>query len=277
MINLLQCIIPFNYFIRTRLSRRFQQISFAVIYLIPYVLYILCNYSIFDLFSFLQTSFSILIVNYVYETGYLQNDIITIRKENTPTQRLDKNSLKILSSCITIIFLIRAFLTFCFAILLFLFGCKYAIIIITLSFLLQVLFYTYNSNRSYLNLFLLPLLTFLRFYTPLIPFLLMEHNFSGLIYLFFLYPFLRFFEFTKEHRFKISVLSSCIPSVDVLRVYYFLLITILGFFFLDEKNIFILYSCLAYLVYRSLGLFLIKTNESLLRMLTSSTKKEFRK
>ena len=276
MISLSRYLVPFSYFFITRVPRKFQKISFYIIYLIPYLFFIICNYGKFTFINCLQVVIAIVLVNYVYENGYLQNDIFTVLAEFKPTKRIQEQEVSYITKNFKTILVARFTIILGLSLLLLIIGMNFAIIVITLSFLLQVIFYIYNCNRSYFNLFILPVLTFLRFYTPAIPFLLTKGDFFGMGFLFMLYPFLRFLEFMKEPRFYVKYISSIIPSVDLFRVYYYIAITILGFFILHGENLFILYSCVFFLTYRFFGFILVKRNDSLSFMLKNSTKKDFR-
>lgn len=84
-------IVPFLYFLKTRLKGKVQRVSWVFI-----PSFILFNYfaSLAEFKNIVLLIISITLINYMYENGYLQNDIKTTKKEKNPTLRLSPEQMQ---------------------------------------------------------------------------------------------------------------------------------------------------------------------------------------
>jgi hypothetical protein len=180
------------------------------------------------------------LINYVYENGYIQNDVLLTKKEKNPTLRLvtevlnniRKNINKILISRFIVLIFIMYILSFLIE------DSKSYYTLLFIIFFLQLLYLIYNSVRSVLNLYLILPLSYIRFYGFIVPFVEYENLLEFIIATIFIYPLSKFLEFTKQPRYGYKFISGIIGNVDIFRVIYYLIILIL--FFLNFLKYFFL-------------------------------------
>ena len=269
-------LVPYCYFIKTRLNKPAQQISWFLVYFIPVLIF-----SFYHGFNILlPVCLAYYIVNLVYENGYIQNDIVTSRKEKNPTRRVDEIESELLYKNIGSIFCFRFLLLFLLLVLLFFLTEKvYFNIFLFLAFLLQILFFSYNLFRNRVNFYLILPLSYLRFYAPILPFLLVDSNYSEVIALFFVYPFAKFLEFSKESKFNFIYLPRFVGLIDFFRVkYYFIVLLFLVYmYFYTSCDVVFSISVVVYYFFYRLVSYLIYSNSSKFKSLVDSgAKKEFR-
>lgn len=217
---------PFAYFFTTRLQGVIHKISWICIYFIPIsILYAYFNPHASLLCSLFVLFVMFCIIDMVYSNGYIQNDVITTKKENNPTLRLDTLLLTKMRQNFIGIMLGRI------AIILMLFWILYVIDyahILSFTFLmltLQFLYIIYNSQRNIINLLLIPFLSFLRFFAMLLP--IIYNDLYTLTALFALYPLPKFLEFSTQKRYKTAAFTSkIISNFDIFRVIYYVCYTI---------------------------------------------------
>ena len=86
----LTSLSPFAYFFTTRLKGVIHKISWICIYFISIsILYIYFNPQDSILHSLFVLLIVFCIIDMIYSNGYIQNDVITTKKEINPTLRLD--------------------------------------------------------------------------------------------------------------------------------------------------------------------------------------------
>ena len=172
---------------------------------------------------------------YLYEFGYIQNDLISTKKEKNPTERLSPSQKKYASEnynlikyCRILIFIISAL------IILFLDPTQNTIIAISISFICFILFQIYNNWRSHYNAFLYFWLVACRF----IPFIFIINNNSSqlilhTILILLIYPLEIGIERFSMPKYRYPIISQVIPSEkskNIFRfIYYFVITTILIF------------------------------------------------
>lgn len=269
-------LIPYCYFIKTRLSRPAQQISWFFVYFVPVFLF----YIILDYHSFFALILSYYVVNLVYENGYIQNDVITTRIELNPTKRLSDKDCYILYSNIEKIFLSRFFIFVFFILWLYaLLPSDGFVFLLLLLFLLQILFIFYNLIRGKFNFYLILPLSYLRFYLPILPFLILNNYYVEAIALFFVYPLAKLLEFSKEEKFGFKRLPRVIGNIDKFRVVYYLIVgslLLFSYLYFSPEPVASLIVTTYYFLYRLLGYFIYYRSARFKKLVISGAKKEFR-
>uniref|UniRef100_UPI0035B2B46B hypothetical protein n=1 Tax=Flavobacterium sp. TaxID=239 RepID=UPI0035B2B46B len=145
--------IPYYYFINTRLEGFAQKISWVFVYFVPGIYLYSCFQDVFSAKFFLVMVIAITLVNYVYEDGYIYNDVRTIKKEKEPTLRLAEKEFSFIENNFWKLSLIRLIVS-CALLVLFRFLADDNLITIKLIFVLLItkgLFVYYNSIRNFFN------------------------------------------------------------------------------------------------------------------------------
>lgn len=218
--------IPLAYFFSTRISNLNALISWIVFYLSPIFVMSFLYKGYSDFYIYLLEIFFVISIYSVYEFGYICNDTITIKKEKKPTLRMSHNEILYAQINIELIFAVRLTLS-AFLISIACGDLRY----ITIPILIYLCYGIYNSIRSRLNLPLHFILVIFRFSTPYIFFLGIH---AGILSIMF-FPLINTLERCTEERFEFECLFKYKKKIPLLRVIYFLTLTIL-FVFLYEKT-----------------------------------------
>lgn len=274
-------IFPYLYFLKTRLKGKIQKISWVFVYFIPNIfLYLYITDFDISFNNIFTMILSLILINYIYDNGYIQNDIILTKRETNPTLRIYGEELDNIRKNIRKIFLIRFVITIFILILIFILVDDYKIFIsiLTMSVLLQSLYLIYNSVRSVLNLYLILPLSYIRFYGFIIPFVPYKHLVEFIILTIFIYPFSKFLEFTKQPRYGYEKISKLVGNVDLFRIKYYLIITIIYiiFYFLIEINYIYIFVALYYLAFRFSSYIAINRIDKIKQDISKNSKKEYR-
>lgn len=269
-------VFPQAYFFKTRLVSRFQRISWFFVFVVP----VICFYLLFEEVDLIQLFFSFITINYIYENGYIQNDVLTVRYEEAPTKRLSEKEAMFALERIKLIFLSRAFVLFSLLCLLYsISNLNYFLIYIACCVVLQSVFLFYNAVRGKINIFLILPMSFLRFYSPLLPFFVGHGMWGETFFLVLLYPLCKTLEFTKEKKYNFNKISNLVPKVDVFRVYYyFFVVLIISFcgYYTDGSFPYSTMVSLYYFFYRLVGLSVYSFSARARKSIGASAKKEFR-
>lgn len=274
-------IFPYLYFLKTRLKGKIQKISWVFVYFIPNIfLYLYITGFDISFNNIFTMILSLILINYIYDNGYIQNDIILTKKETNPTLRIYGEELDNIRKNIRKIFLIRFVITIFILILIFILVDDYKIFIsiLTMSVLLQSLYLIYNSVRSVLNLYLILPLSYIRFYGFIIPFVPYKHLVEFIILTIFIYPFSKFLEFTKQPRYKYEFLSKMVGNIDIFRIKYYLISNILFLlaYTLFEIEFVYIFIFLYYLIFRLFAYVAIKKISIVKKDIFNNSKKDFR-
>ena len=274
--------IPFYYFLKTRLEGVSQKISWVFVYFIPSIYLYSCFQDISSIRSFLVMAIAITLVNYVYEDGYITNDVRTVKKEKDPTLRLSEDEFSLIERNFNRLIFFRIVVTVallvCFK---FLLNDNATLIkLIFVMVLTKFVFSYYNSIRNFFNLILIFPLSFLRFYGYILPFIAPNELALFLIIASFLYPLTKMIEFTRLPRYELPRIAQIVGSVDLFRVrYYFLLVLVLGvltFYQVKDHLRFYFNVSIYYLVYRLLTYLSSKLTPQLLAKKKNGKKDHFR-
>lgn len=238
---IIKYVIPLWYFHRTRLSSVFQKISWMGVYWVPSLL--------MPVLIFKENIISVVIIilgiNYIYENGYIQNDIYAVANEKKPTERIlieerdwfRNNVFLITGMRIGILALLLVFLYISTL------DMNVLLALVSILTLLQACYFIYNSVRNkWVKHFLIIPLSWIRFYgSLLVLFLLKTYESQSLLMLllfgFILYPFEKWIEFGKKHG---AFWGKHIRDIDQFRMYYYITSSIILLalsFFIDTKII----------------------------------------
>lgn len=272
-------ILPFRYFIYTRLLSQVTRISHFVFYVIPIIYLFFAFSEMHDLQSILIFFIAYLLVNYTYETGYIQNDTQTVKLEKTATYRLEKDEQEFIDKHFKIIIGIRSLIFLClfFLIVYFAGNVFNTYLFVLLIFTLGVVFFVYNRIRSNLNFYLIFILTYLKSFTAVLPFI-QSSVLEIAVALAFLQPIPKLIEFTREEKYRdVLIPRLCLP-VDVFRVAYFSVLTIALWILSDVSEILqqLLILSVYLMVFRSIGYVLSKISQRIAIDINKNTKKSFR-
>jgi hypothetical protein len=264
--------LPYAYFMKTRLIGYYQRISWIFVYFIPLIFLYSRIVSLENVYDYLVLILGMIIVNYVYDNGYLQNDIKTIKKESKPTLRLSQEEISRIDNRFGTILLMRL------VILILLLSAYWLCtrsasgnvdpyILLYVSVLLQVLYLIYNGIRNIGNLFLIIPLSFIRFFgfmLPVIPLAGLGWFITGAT---LLYPLSKFMEFSQKANYAQVVPQIKAFNVDKFRVLYYLVLTIiLGLGILEFSSPYLIMFfelSIYFLIYRFLGILIINNKKIL--------------
>lgn len=241
-------IIPFFYSYISRFKNPVKAASWGFIYVIPLVFLGIYQNGILGL---AQVTITICVIYTVYEIGYLQNDVFTIKEEKNPTLRLNASDRDFVERHIYIILCSRFAITAALIIIYALIDNKNAIFILILSLLIPVVFYVYNSVRSRLNLFIHFILVNLRYTSIGILFL----DYNKLFFLMMLFPVINLLERCSEERFSLKYFQNFILSNKKSgRYIYYFWLSLSIYVFSGTNNIMFALS-IYYFLYRFLSLY----------------------
>ncbi|OCL87034.1 hypothetical protein AAX26_01342 [Aliarcobacter thereius] len=274
-------IVPYLYFLKTRLKGKIQRVSWFLVYFVPNILLYL-YFTDFE-FSFNNLSImiiSLILINYIYDNGYIQNDVILTKKEKNPTIRLDIQILENVRLNISKIFIFRFVISILILYILYFLieDIQKFMLLLAISTSLQILYLIYNSVRSVLNLYLILPLSYIRFYGFIVPFVNYENLLEFIILTTFIYPFSKFLEFTKQLRYKYAFLSKMVGNIDLFRIKYYLISTVLFLlaYVLFEIEVVYLVIIIYYLFFRLLAYIGIKKINTVKKEILYNSKKDFR-
>jgi hypothetical protein len=269
--------IPFAYFLRTRAKKPIQLFSWFCVFVFP-------SFLLFHLTwnrtTGLGTEILIYIVELamlftIYEIGYIENDIVTICQEKTPTIRLPNVQINWGNSHLIIIVLLRYSI---FLILFFLAarflpgfsGFQWRFLIALLA--LQLIFVLYNRTRAWWIIPLFFMLVFLRFalygmiYLPIndLPWYALVAS--------LIFPVPNMLEWIKKKKPKVGLIAKFMGNIDTFRVQYYTLLTIFAagllVFIPSKYPKALLFIAGYFLIYRTTGFLALKAKPSLSKNFT---------
>lgn len=240
---MIKFLIPGFYLFYSRLKRKSEILSFLLVY--PVIIFLLTIIQT-DLdvinFTFLFILAMIAWLSF-YEIGYLENDAITIKKEQNPTLRIEEEEIKIIQGNFVNIQIIRYLFGVGFLLLIFYLSefldIKVDIFYFALVILLaRLAFYFHNTLRSRWNILTYFSLSLAKYVS--IPILFLS-GFDLLIVslsLFFIFPLPRTIEHSVKVKYDLKKLKKFVRDLDSFRVKYYLAGSILSIilFFIFDKN-----------------------------------------
>lgn len=262
--------IPYIYFLKTRLIGKFQRFSWIFVYFIPVIFLYYQQVILHNIFDYLQLILGVLIVNYVYENGYIENDVMTIKKEKNPTLRLSSEEIKRIDGNFPKLILVRMMI---FVVMYFAYMWCVAmgsvqinnLYLLWISVALQLMYLIYNRVRNLINLFLILPLSFVRFFGFILPFVTQEHLWWWVILATLIYPLPKFLEFSSMKRYSHVFNWGLNFNIDRFRIAYYLVLTLLlaGTILLINYPYKFVFLVLAiyFLVYRAAGMLVISNRK----------------
>ena len=214
--------LPFGYTYVSRLKSRSKLISWVIIYIIPTIYLAIFLQGTPGVPDFLLALLGIVLIYNFYETGYIQNDTETVKRELNPTMRLSENQQAYYETHKKIIYGVRLLtgvvLSFVFVRLSPLSG--------TLPFIVAVwsillIYAVYNKVRNKLTLTLHALLVIIRFCGLQLLFI---STFSPGVFILSLlaFPLINLIE--RASRFHVRLAEKLIPQQETIHqfriVYY---------------------------------------------------------
>tara|TARA_A100001015_G_C15028382_1_gene731789 strand:+ start:2359 stop:3192 length:834 start_codon:yes stop_codon:yes gene_type:complete len=218
--------LPFVYLLHTRLKTKFELISWQIIFFVPQLIityyYLDIRSNIFiHLFLISQ-----LIFYSIYETGYIQNDIVTTKKEKKPTIRLNKKNFIFVAKNYFKLIYFRYFIALFFLSVMYWLDTFTSYNLKLLNFVLvltltKIIFYIHNSIRNRFTIITYFLLSILKYSFPIILFINFDKLIYPLIITIMIFPVLRVIEVTTLNRYKYKSFKKLIGNIDKFRILYY--------------------------------------------------------
>ena len=261
--------IPFSYLIHSRLKKTFDLLSWQIIFILPQFaityFYLYIRSDLFVVIFFVTQ----IIFHTLYEIGYLENDILTTKKEKKPTIRISKISRNYIKNNYSKIINFRYLVVFCFLGILYWLDSfsAYRLNILTfiaLLFLNRLVFFIHNNIRNRLNILTFFILSVTKFIFPIVLFIRPETMLYPILMVIIIFPLLRTIEIITLKRHNFKKFAKIINDVDRFRIFYYslnslLFITFWYFSLISTKNFSVTIFVLAYfLLFRISTYFLIK-------------------
>jgi len=264
---MLKSSIPCYYLFHSRLKSNWEKISWFIIYLIPiYIIglfYISSNYLTYSIIFAMAT----LIFNSIYEIGYIENDIRTIKNEKESTIRLNKEEYnhyeenyffiminKILIACV-LLFLVK-YISNLFSLDIYILQFV-AVLIIIRSF-----FFLHNKIRSKANILTFFSLSLTKYSAALFLVLPFYDLLVAWVMSIILFPLVRTMEHATKQKYGLKRWINFVGDHDLFRIKYYGFMSITAFvvYLVTPNNIIIIeLSLLIYfLLYRTGSFYLVK-------------------
>ena len=247
--------LPFWYSKQTRFRTITRFLSWIIIYVIPVSLSFLFVSLEFSYANIFKSFLAILLVYNLYEIGYIYNDAETIKKEVSPTLRLDYFQLQYYENNKNNIyccrFLVAALITLALS-----FNDR-AWIFLLASWAIIPAYALYNTVRSRLNIPLHFILVTLRYCSPVLLFTGMNDAYIFL-FMILLFPLINTLERCTERRFNFDFFKDFfLTNKKNGRYFYYFILLITGLFccYIFGDYIFFVFSSYAfyYMTFRFLS------------------------
>jgi hypothetical protein len=192
--------------------------------------------------------FGVVITYNYYDVGYIYNDTETIKKEKSPTIRLDPACLEHYRQYKVLVYFVRHLfgLSGLAALLLMRdsISVRQFFIFFASMVLMNLAYYLYNNVRNYTNLIISPILTFLRHAGPLLLVLKVDQygTLATCVTLAFVLP--NFLCWLAKPRFRFLQLQARLENYDKTRAGYFFLAVLV--ILMTERDDIIVLSILVY-------------------------------
>ena len=264
-----QYFLPFSYLISSRLKTKYELLSWQIIFFIPLII---ITYFFLEIRSnlFIHLFLVSQIIFYsLYETGYIENDIITTKKETNPTIRLNKIKINFITKNYFRLISFRFLVALFFIIIIFWLDSISAYRLNLMNFLIlliltRIIFYIHNNIRNRLTIITFFLLSILKYTFPIILFINEEKIFFPLLLTFITFPLLRTIEVTTLKRYNFKKFSKLVGDIDKFRILYYLFVFIILFILkmlsiLNNDHFYLSLTIISYfLVFRICCFYLIK-------------------
>lgn len=163
---MLKYILPLYYTIHSR-SKGIHFVSyFLMVFMPPFLLklFLTASFSLIDVFLYLLSFLGMLSV---YECGYLINDVVCIKKDPQPTNRISEEEREKIERRLPFIILCKLFVCIFFSILLSNFNSSNIFFYGICNILIFVGYVVHNHYRNWISFVTVFILTTLNYFTPL--------------------------------------------------------------------------------------------------------------
>ena len=253
---MLKYYVPLLYTFETRYKSVINIVSFFIVNVLP-SFYFATIYHSLDFNICVYYFMAFLAMHSIYECGYIFNDLITIRYENSPTRRINDFSSTVLLRHLQNLITLRCVLVICLTSIMF---NKYGYngYFTILLIILGLDYSLHNFIRNKFNILTMCVMVSLKYLIPCVMFLKYENIFFDLTILFVSVPLIRTIEYAAKSRYKLDRLK--IRNYEIFRVkYYFIANLFLWLWFyaneMDFQNLIIIFILL---LFRIASLFAVK-------------------
>lgn len=247
--------LPFWYSKQTRFRTITRFFSWIIIYVIPVSLSFLLVSPEFSYINIFKSFLAILLVYNLYEIGYIYNDAETIKKEISPTLRLNYQQLQYYENNKNYIYFFRfsVSLLITFALSLY----DRTLLFLLASWAIIPAYVLYNTVRSRLNIPLHFILVTLRYCSPVLLFTGVNDAYIC-FFMILLFPLINTLERCTESRFGLVFFKDLfLTNRKSGRYFYYLILLITGLFccYVFGDYLFYAFSCYAfyYMTFRFLS------------------------
>ena len=254
---MVKVLIPMFYTFYSRFKTTFDKISWMIIYFIPVLALIFTNTTL-QLYWLISTFLiAVMSVYSLYELGYIENDVITIKKEKNPTIRIKETEIRYIDNnykkIISLKLLITITLVLCLIVLDSYLNLNLNIYPFILLFvLMRVVFYLHNSIRNNFNILTFFLLSFLKYFTVVVLYSSSEKSVYLLFFVMLMFSIPRTLEHSTKIKYHVIFIQNTIGNHDVFRVkYYFtVLVSLLLLRLFINYNLLYIFIIFWFLAYR---------------------------
>ena len=223
-------LIPFTYLFDTRQKDLIHKVSFLLVCYLPSLVFIYFH-KLININDLITYTIGFISIYCIYEIGYLFNDIITIKFENSPTIRWNNDKLKIIEKYLPLIVLSKVSLLLLFSAYIYHF-CDYsnfAIYCICLG-ILALFFGLHNVCRSRFNILTMFSIVSMRYLA--LPVLVLEKIlYKDFIFLIFLIPVCRTIEYASKQKYKLFP-KNWQNEIKIRFFYYLFLLLIISILYI---------------------------------------------
>lgn len=239
-------IIPLYYTYFSRLKTRTKKIGYIFTFIIPILIVSVLISDNFNLFHFIL---GLLGFMSIYEIGYLRNDILTVKKEKSPTLRLSSEDHKIVEKYLKKIFFYKYIITILVIIYLSFFVINNVILYIISILLIEFFYFIHNIIRNRWNLLSFTVLNNLRYSTVV---LLFSDEFLFVHILFLItISLLRLLEKASENKYNFKLLQTLFKRSSNIRTFYYFLILVIVYILFPSFHLYLIITTY-FFVYRLL-------------------------
>ena len=262
-------VIPFYYLFKSRLPRRSEKISWFLINLLPLFFLTYAVSNIIFQQNIVLFVLSIVVWQAIYEIGYIENDVFTIKREANPTIRLRGKEAICVERYFRSILLFRLIIAIVALIGIILLKQYWNLNLhilwfVAVLFLAQVAFIVHNCVRSRLNVITFAILSSSKYIALPLLMTSVEKIDVSIVAALTMFPLVRTIEHATKKKYRILWLKNLVKDLSCFRVIYYLLGSVFFFIvylFLHMDNLLIILSLFIYfLIYRSTIFILIKIN-----------------
>lgn len=237
--NMIKFLIPLTYLFATRQKLFIHRISFILVCVMPSFLLVVCNQQFWMTFNKFTVPIYLggfICIYCIYEIGYLFNDLITVKFEDTPTLRWKDCEQMTFEQCLPLLVFVRiAYMTVIISTLVFVTDAQSMMRFVMILACLSLSYGLHDYYRNKLNIITMFFLITCRYCAPLT--LLISNKVElveNMIFITFLIPFCRTLEYASKNKYK-NFLNKFIQNQDLFRMqYYILFLGIIFVMFLFE-------------------------------------------